>query len=905
MLFDDWGNGNWTHHAGWEYPAVHSNEEDWAAKAKAWASARSSVENQQPQSATRQEHPSPYDNQYSQPNESHYQDVQTHVSTSDFSSYPGYVAPSYRPPAFHQQEPVSVSSYAPESHFSSAAKDTVLGGDKSAEFAHHRGPTYSSVHQQEVPSSYSPAPGTHDGLHGMLQGNSLLPADGRLMPVDYPQFAHGNHSMDPRNQPLDFASTINHEVDHKMMFSYSDSSGPVRGTDYGAAVSSLQPWTAPGASYPPIAPAFPSALQQLGQHSPLFGTGPGFQPSVSTHVGLTSGTALHSAGAFPVDVYGVPPSSERPKKAAVPNWLREEIIKSKATITKSASDHFKEGNQSIEDELIDKPIGTGDPEDSKSIDSAKSAEEDDDEDEEDAQRAAAINQEIKRVLTEVLLKVTDELFDEIATKVLSEDDHTSNGDSCGAQLLLILWLFLYKFDSCIGCMFLLLGVDDSDKQIPAPKGSLLPPVLAPTESAKFTIPAKVIEPEEHASGETSSGSPVNILGLSNYASDEDDEFQVSGVPQSESNEVRGASENGHLKIAEEHKTNRVSAEVDNGNRRPIGVHAEYGMPASDLSGHKVTKDMAGSNDNIRAYSVIGRTVSLDEKGDGVTFDDVKSTDNGRKEIVNGPDVHVEKSKRLARDSSQERSTRHEKRDSIMNSSGRDGNKETKSNREREAEKDEIYSRQDERHKKKDNTEDSKRERVRDKKVRSPRHGEKARESDSSKRSPHREGKDSKYEREKDKKRSSKDDGDRKRGRTKEEKGDKSRQKSTDAGRHKRRRSSSIGNRGKPDKEPILPDSSSDEVSEDSRRKNHSKRRNLSPSPVRSRRRRKGFVGCPRFLSLVVDLSNNDDKAEIQNFEVIAHGISMMGVFIYRQVSRSPRSKHTQQRHSPYSSLDGD
>lgn len=30
---------------------------------------------------------------------------------------------------------------------------------------------------------------------------------------------------------------------------------------------------------------------------------------------------------------------------------------------------------------------------------------------------------------------------------------------------------------------------------------------------------------------------------------------------------------------------------------------------------------------------------------------------------------------------------------------------------------------------------------------------------------------------------------------------------------------------------------------------------------------------------------------------------MMDVFIFRQVSRSPHSKHSQRRHSPYSSLD--
>lgn len=44
-------------------------------------------------------------------------------------------------------------------------------------------------------------------------------------------------------------------------------------------------------------------------------------------------------------------------------------------------------------------------------------------------RTAAMNAEIKRLLTEVLLKVTDELFDEIATKVLDEDELNVEGDS--------------------------------------------------------------------------------------------------------------------------------------------------------------------------------------------------------------------------------------------------------------------------------------------------------------------------------------------------------------------------------------------------------------------------------------------------------------------------------------------
>ncbi|XP_048552230.1 uncharacterized protein LOC125532097 [Triticum urartu] len=47
------------------------------------------------------------------------------------------------------------------------------------------------------------------------------------------------------------------------------------------------------------------------------------------------------------------------------------------------------------------------------------------EDEVEVARMAAINKEIKRVLTEVLLKVNDDLFNEIAAKVMNEDDSSA------------------------------------------------------------------------------------------------------------------------------------------------------------------------------------------------------------------------------------------------------------------------------------------------------------------------------------------------------------------------------------------------------------------------------------------------------------------------------------------------
>lgn len=65
----------------------------------------------------------------------------------------------------------------------------------------------------------------------------------------------------------------------------------------------------------------------------------------------------------------------------MPNWLREEIIKNKATITTSAPEPYKEGSQSNEEEIIGKSTAKGDQADSKSMDSARSTEEEDDNDE--------------------------------------------------------------------------------------------------------------------------------------------------------------------------------------------------------------------------------------------------------------------------------------------------------------------------------------------------------------------------------------------------------------------------------------------------------------------------------------------------------------------------------------------
>ncbi|KAF2301673.1 hypothetical protein GH714_028608 [Hevea brasiliensis] len=117
------------------------------------------------------------------------------------------------------------------------------------------------------------------------------------------------------------------------------------------------------------------------------------------------------------------------------------------------------------------------------------------------------------------------------------------------------------------------------------------------------------------------------------------------------------------------------------------------------------------------------------------------------------------------------------------------------------------------------------------KERGDRTGENAKESESRKRSSHLDVKEDRKEAEKLQRSSAKEDN-RKRGRVKDKEEDRASINASDSSRHKRRRSSSTSSRGRNSKD----NDSSAEVSDDSKRKLHSRKRNLSPSPVRSRRR---------------------------------------------------------------------
>ncbi|XP_057948350.1 uncharacterized protein LOC131144024 [Malania oleifera] len=869
----EWGNSNWAHHQSWEYPA-HSNEEDWAARARAWAAAKAAMENQHPQSqftpGGRHDEQSHYHDHFPQPVDPHYPEFQQQsFPASSYQHYPLPPAPPHRPVVAHLQESTSIapgSSYVPDGHLPYTVRDGTLAGESSALFPRQESlPTSPSVHQQEVPSSYSSVAGKEEAADQKEQMYKSLPypvssdqepqhnlqpslSAGRSVLMEQPHFSYGNQSVDATtdlvDQPLVFASRFNREHDPLTQSSYTDPAGTIRGTDPIAAVPSIHNWTptvASGVVYPPIprhdpSIAVPSSLS--GHPAPMFGRIPGATlqppvPSVGTTFGLSAGNILHPTTTFSGDAFGVSNVPERPKKASVPNWLREEIIKKKAVISSSAPEHLKEEAQSIEDEGIDKSLGKGDQAESKSIDSSRSTEEeDDDEDYVEAARTAAINQEIKRVLTEVLLKVTDELFDEIATKVLNEDDLTIEVEAN--------------------------AVAQNHKVSPSPAST-----QNLKASAKVLIPVKAKETvTEDVGGKSSSSSPGDVLGLASYASDEDDDdvVQTSSLPDSGKNAIQPQSnvknfsdtvhdavENGSLQAnIEELGRGRVIARSDPGSVGTAGVKIDRAAEVNESSDNGVDRQLERGNigplNSSKDLSEIGKydTNVVEKKLDG--------SDDSQSKLTLG-DSHGREAKiKPAKDD------RHE----IKSSVGKGVVRELESDKKVNEKVAENHQRQDERRFRMEKTD----ERNGSKERMKEQHLEKTKESDSRKKSYHLDAKEDRKETERAKKVSDKVDINRKRERGKDEKGDRSRHRPvTESSKHKRRRSSSPSSRGRNSKDNSLvshANDSSDDASENSKRKLHSKRRNSSPSPGRSRR---------------------------------------------RQVSRSPHSKHSERRHSPYSSLE--
>ncbi|KAL0385482.1 UNVERIFIED_CONTAM: hypothetical protein Sradi_2942500 [Sesamum radiatum] len=537
-----------------------------------------------------------------------------------------------------------------------------------------------------------------------------------------------------------------------------------------------------------------------GNSAPIFPTGPGFQPTVpmiGAAFGVGPGVTPHPTS-FSGDPYGV---SERPKKASVPNWLREEIIKNKAVITNSSVEIGKEDSQSVEEDSNEKSSRKGDQADSKSIDSRSK---NDDEmrnysssfDEVEAARTAAINQEIKRVLTEVLLKVTDELFDEIATKVLKEDDLSVE----------------------VGR-----DIDMSNHQI-LPS---TPSVLTPKASAKVLIPTKKKENDyEDTSEKSTSGAPGDILGLASYASDEEDEeIQSAGKLNSKESSTHQISviENGGSKEeTEEQRYVPAKLETDGTVRKsPFSATPGRGVANMELNDNRAAKELAPDDDQQSSKKLSGTAEDELQHGSDKSNNSIIEKAVERNERLDG---NLD-TRRLTNDDSRIQNTgnRSDKNDRHENkrSSLRKDHKDSESSKERLDKKgDEDHRRHEERRARAERSDYH--DNPKDKGKEKSRTDEKVKNTESRKRPSPSGGREGRSETRRDKRTSGNEDEDEKRqDRTGDEKKERSRHKSgSESSRRKRRRSSSVGVRGRESKDNSLAthaNDSSDEFSDDSPR----------------------------------------------------------------------------------------
>ncbi|KAL9257886.1 hypothetical protein AKJ16_DCAP03301 [Drosera capensis] len=858
----EWGNG--AHHSSLDHPAGR-NEEDWASRAKAWAASRAATdsEHQQPRFGTvgRFEEPSQYPTQYPSPAESQYQDTQQQTGpVPGYQNYPVQGTEMSKQPLAYSHVNPSISSgqssYDVDQYYSYRPQDGNSSSDADSSFPSRQQSTGSSFHQQEVPFSYPSIPGNEDVAHRQQGFQLPLPPLHGNGPTEPAHFTHTNQLVDPRDRPLEFTPRFSLDYNPKMPSTY-ESAVTERGKDSIGGLPSLHPWTSSGgqgASFPSIPPTFPSAPQLVSSIQPpqLLGLGTSFLPAISS-IGTATGP---DAAILPGDAYGVPIGSERPKKAAVPSWLREEIIK-KASTVGSASNHLTEESQSLEDDTIDKFVGKGDQADSKSMDSSKLTEEEEEEEEEDdveASRTVAINQEIKRVLTEVLLKVTDELLDDIATRVLYEDD-IPVAVTAGNQA----------------------APGSNDKLSPSPA------LLAPKASAKVLIPVKAKESDaENSGGKNGSRSAGNVLGLENYASDDDNEdekenrFSTKPVPSNTSllitpandeiaDNICAAVENGHSNAGSTESKKSISDHVlgANSNTSTARVSENLGVTAIRLGHNGLFNKEDNGDKSPLDMAVLSRKddVSIDYGKDSVSSDasnlktDVNNLSGSNSECHEVDDV-----KKSTTEDSDVRASRQSNRyESARSLHPRDSSEDTRTTKvKEEIKRDSNHGRQDAKQQKKDKTEDKHGYKERSKK--DVRHAQKTRDADSRERSPRQGDRESRKESERVDIVSDKHDTDRKRQQGKDEGAERSRDKvRVEVTKHKTRRSPSVGSRSRNGKDRSIVrehGDSSDEASDESRRKRRSKRKNHSPSPSRSRK---------------------------------------------RQNSQSP--KRSQRRHSPYSSLE--
>ncbi|KAM3370754.1 hypothetical protein ACQJBY_018218 [Aegilops geniculata] len=405
---------------------------------------------------------------------------------------------------------------------------------------------------------------------------------------------------DPSDQPLEFNDRKAPDMAVHETINIR-SSAPTAVSEHGTVPASTQSWgpsATVGYFHPAPVPPQASQMDPSLHAGPLFGalSGSNYVPPAAFGVGSVT-------EAFPTDANTLFNVAERSKKPPVPNWLREELLKKKSTPV-SASVQHSTNYDSMDSEDAVEPPKRADQTDSRSIGSAKSIVADEaDEDEVEAARTAAINKEIKRVLTEVLLKVTDDLFNEIATKVMNEDDSSAEpNETTGVSS---------SKD---------LGLGESKVKT----------------TAKVVVPAKPNNVSSTSDGNGLSSPKGALLGLASYDSDDEDDEgdgdgeNVDGELHNNSNgsiaSVQIVSSGDDHKSSDKRSQSRPTAESErepsihdtqNGEAKtpiqPIGVihetnekahgHAEVDFQnGKNSSGHHTENNNNNNNNNNNAES---------------------------------------------------------------------------------------------------------------------------------------------------------------------------------------------------------------------------------------------------------------------------------------------------------------
>ncbi|KAL3511337.1 hypothetical protein ACH5RR_030738 [Cinchona calisaya] len=561
-------------------------------------------------------------------------------------------------------------------------------------------------------------------------------------------------------------------------------------------------------SGPQVYPSVPVPAPVTGHSAPMFG--PSFQRTVSTVTapfGIGAGPDMHPGTAFSADAFGASIVSQRPKMAFVPNWLREEIIKKKPVIVSSAGELSKEDTASIEVDGVDKSCGKGDPGDSKSIDSPRSTEdEDDDEDDVEAARTAAINLEIKRVLTEVLLKVTDELFDEIAVKVLNEDDPTVEVDH---------------------------GVSNLDHRAQ----TSIPTIATSKNFSNVLRPVKTKDNDAYDASEKSNpGSHGDVLGLASYASDDDDnETESSGKQSLKENITQQQMTSSKLSKGTDVVENGGSSE-ETKERANSGSDLDINSQNATTVNHSAAVSKLNAAKAAKPSNVDSGVAECEilHDVDAPKFDkNLAAKADGKSERI----VENHSSRKSVMDDSlgqeiSDKSDKNDRHEHERNSAGKNHNI-----KELEIYWDSAYEKEG-RHMKKERRDDqnASKERVKENAVKL---AEKAKNTDSRKRGSPDYDKEGRKERHAGRRVSGKEENDRKSKRTNDDKREKpNRGNSSESNRSKRQRSPSIASRGRDNRDGLVvgrASDSSDESSDNSKKKMQSKR-HKSPSPIRSRKR---------------------------------------------------------------------